>query len=334
MHSDTLRIVGIGEAMVELSPAAEGLYRLGFAGDTFNTVWHMAQLLGYRASVGFCTRIGTDALSDRFAGELAADGLDPAVIGRDEARHMGLYLIELSGTERSFQYWRGESAARKLADQPARIEGSLVGASLIHVSGITLAILAPPARERLCRALTAARRAGARVSFDPNVRPALWPSLDAARTAILAMVGMADIVLPSFDDERLLWGDASPADTVRRYRDRGVAETVVKNGSGPVLCAMPGEQHWLPTPPVLGIVDTTGAGDAFNAGYLAARCHGLGQGEAVAAGQSVSAEVLKSAGARAHRETVGALGSRLFPGQPVLPARKEGFALDGGPAVE
>ena len=334
MHSDTLRIVGIGEAMVELSPAGVGLYRLGFAGDTFNTVWHMAQLLGDRASVGFCTRIGTDALSNRFAGELAADGLDAQVVGRDEARHMGLYLIELTGTERSFQYWRGESAARTLVDQPGRIEDSLAGADLIHVSGITLAILAPPARERLLQSLVSARIAGARVSFDPNVRPRLWASFDAARTAILGMVGIADIVLPSFDDEHLLWGDASPADTVRRYRDHGVAETVVKNGSGPVVCAMPGEQYWLPTPPVSGIVDTTGAGDAFNAGYLAARCHGRGQSEAVAAGQAVSAEVLKSAGARASRNTIRALGSRLFPGQPVLPARKEGFALDGGTTVE
>jgi 2-dehydro-3-deoxygluconokinase len=334
MHTNAPRIVGIGEAMVELSPAGEGLYRLGFAGDTFNTVWHMAQLLGDRAAVGFCTRIGIDALSDRFAGELAGDGLDPAFVGRDEARHMGLYLIELSGTERSFQYWRGESAACSLADQPARLEESLAGTSLIHVSGITLAILAPPARKRLQQALGVARRAGARVSFDPNVRPILWPSLDEARAAILTMVGIADIVLPSFDDERLLWGDASPADTVRRYRDLGVAETTVKNGSGPVICAMPGEQQWLPTPPVAGIVDTTGAGDAFNAGYLAARCRGLGQSDAVAAGRAVSAEVLRSAGARAHRDTIRALGSHLFGSQGVVPAGDEGFALDGGTPFE
>ena len=314
--------------MVELSPAGEGLYRLGFAGDTFNTAWHMAQLLGDRASVGFCTRIGTDALSERFAGELAADGLDSAVVDRDDARHMGLYLIELTDTERSFQYWRGESAARTLADQPARLAESLAGADLIHVSGITLAILAPPARERLLQVLAFARRVGARVSFDPNVRPKLWPSLDAARSSVLEMAGIADIVLPSFDDERLLWGDASPADTARRYRDLGVAETVVKNGSGPVLCAMPGEQHWLPTAPVDGIVDTTGAGDAFNAGYLAAHCQGLGLGESVAAGQAVSAEVLKSAGARACRETVRALGTWLFGVQTMAPASKESFALD------
>ncbi len=329
MRNDVLRIVGIGEAMVELSPAGEGLYRLGFAGDTFNTVWHMAQLLGDLASVGFCTRIGTDALSDRFAGELAADGLDPRVVGRDEARHMGLYLITLSGTERSFQYWRGESAARTLADQPARLEESLAGASLIHVSGITLAILAPSARERLLQSVVSARRAGGRVSFDPNVRPALWPSLDAARSAILAMVGNADVVLPSFDDERLLWGDASPADTVRRYCDLGVAETVVKNGSGPVICAMPGEQYWRPTPPVDDIVDTTGAGDAFNAGYLAARCQGRGQREAVAAGQAVSAAVLRSAGARAQRETIQALGARLFSSQTTARVGNESCALDG-----
>jgi 2-dehydro-3-deoxygluconokinase len=334
MRSDVLRIVGIGEAMVELAPAGEGLYRLGFAGDTFNTAWHMAQLLGDRATVGFCTRIGTDAISQRFASELTSDGLDPTVIGRDKAKHMGLYLIQLDETERSFQYWRGESAARALADKSATLEQDQAGADLIHLSGITLAIVSATARSRLHRALSAARRAGARVSFDPNVRPALWCSLDKARSTILDFVTIADIVLPSFDDERLLWGDSSPTQTARRYRDHGVAETVVKNGGGPVTCAIPGEQYWLPTPPVSGIVDTTGAGDAFNAGYLAARCHGLGQSDAVAAGQSVSAEVLRSAGARAHRDTIRALGSRLFGGQTMAPSRQQSFVLDGGTPFE
>lgn len=311
------RIIGIGEAMVELSPAGEGLYRLGFAGDTFNTAWHMSQLLGDSASVGFCTRIGADAISERFLGELAADGLDPGIVGRDQARHMGLYLIELSGTERSFQYWRGESAARALADEDSRLGDDLDGANLIHVSGITLAILAPQARERLYDVLSTARRAGARISFDPNVRRQLWSDLGQARSAITEMVRITDVVLPSFDDEQLLWGDSDPADTVRRYREHGVTELAVKNGSQPVLCALSAGENMVQTPQVTGIVDTTGAGDAFNAGYLAARCRGLGQEGAVLAGQAVSAEVLKSTGARAPRDVVRALGSQLFFERPM-----------------
>ena len=100
------RIVAIGEAMVEMAPVGEGLYRRGYAGDTFNTVWHMAQLLGDAARSGFVTRVGRDGLSDAFVAEMAADGLDVSGVTRDPERGMGLYLIELDGVERSFHYWR------------------------------------------------------------------------------------------------------------------------------------------------------------------------------------------------------------------------------------
>ena len=72
----TRNVVAIGEAMLELAPVGEGLYRLGYAGDTFNTAWHMAQLLIGTAKVGFVTQIGRDKLSETFAAEMAADGLD------------------------------------------------------------------------------------------------------------------------------------------------------------------------------------------------------------------------------------------------------------------
>ena len=114
-----MKVVSIGEAMVELAPVGEGLFRRGFAGDTYNTAWHMAQLLGGRAEVGFATRVGQDSLSDSFVAGLQADGLSIAGVGRDAARTMGLYLIELDGVERRFHYWRGASAARGLADDPA-----------------------------------------------------------------------------------------------------------------------------------------------------------------------------------------------------------------------
>jgi 2-dehydro-3-deoxygluconokinase len=121
----TRRVVAIGEAMVEMAPVGDGLYRRGFAGDTFNTGWHMAQLLGDAACVGFVTRVGCDGLSDAFVAEIAADGLDVSGIARDPERGMGLYLIKLDGVERSFHYWRQCSAARRLADDPTSLAATV-----------------------------------------------------------------------------------------------------------------------------------------------------------------------------------------------------------------
>lgn len=304
-------VVAVGEAMLELAPVGDGLYARGYAGDTFNTVWHMAQLLGARARVGYVTRVGVDTLSDDFVHDLAADGLDTTGVARDPERTMGLYLIALDGVERSFHYWRSASAARALADDRAVLARAVQDAGLIHLSGITLAILSPEARMTLWEILAQARSGGAVIAFDPNIRPRLWPSSDAARAAVTAMLAVTDIALPSFDDEASLWGDATPAATVARYVATGVGEVVVKNGPGDVVFQAGDDAGTQPTPPVTDIRDTTGAGDAFNAGYLSARLAGLPPVQAIAAGQSLSAEVLRHAGARAPKMLVRGMSDIL-----------------------
>ncbi|NBZ89364.1 sugar kinase [Stagnihabitans tardus] len=296
----TPKLCAIGEAMIELAPVEGGLYARGFAGDTFNTAWHMAQVLGPRARVGMVTRLGRDALSDAFAAEMVADGLDVSGVSRDDHRRMGLYLIELDGVERSFHYWRETSAARHLADDPQALEAALTGASLIHLSGITLAILAPPARETLFSALARTRSQGARVSFDPNIRARLWPSPEELRQTLTAILPLVDIALPSFDDEETHFGDTSPEATLKRFQAAGVTEVVVKNGAGPVTC----HAGQIETPPVSEIRDTTGAGDAFNAGYLAARMMGHPVDRAIRAGQALSSVVLRHPGARAPKSAL------------------------------
>lgn len=301
------KMVSIGEAMVEMAPVGDGLYRRAFAGDTFNTAWHLAQRLGPQATVGFVTRIGQDQLSNAFAAELAADGIDTMGITRDPQRKMGLYVIELNGVERSFHYWRDSSAARLLADDPGELAKALQGAGLIHLSGITLAILSPSARLILFAVLAQARQAGAVVSFDPNIRPRLWSSPQEIRTTVTAMLQITDIALPSFDDEQAHFQDASPTDTIRRMTAAGVREVVVKDGPGAVHYHFDGQTAQLATPPVTDIRDTTGAGDAFNAGYLAARLIGLAPGLAIATGQTLAAEVLKHPGARAPKSAIAAL---------------------------
>lgn len=112
-HSD--RVLAVGEAMIEMAIIGEDTYRRGFAGDTFNTAWHMAQIPNAALNVGYVTRVGTDTVSDRFVEMLCQDGIETTHVGHDANLTMGLYMIELAGAERSFSYWREASAARHLA---------------------------------------------------------------------------------------------------------------------------------------------------------------------------------------------------------------------------
>lgn len=292
------KTVAVGEAMIEMAETGESSYRRGFAGDTFNTAWHMAQIPDLGLPVSFVTKVGTDSLSEAFMAMLRADGLDTSHVGCVSDRTMGLYLIELDEAERSFHYWRETSAARLLADDEGWLAQSLQGAGLIHVSGITLAILKPDARARLVAALTAARAQGARVSFDPNVRPLMWSSPEDTRKAMAPMLDATDIALPSFDDEATLWGDRSPHETIERLRSAGIPEIVVKNGGAPVSVWDGHDIVDVPCGPVSNICDTSGAGDAFNAGYLAARLMGAAPASAVGSGRAMSAAVLQHFGAR------------------------------------
>jgi 2-dehydro-3-deoxygluconokinase len=298
------RIVGVGEAMVEFATVGENLYRRGFAGDTLNTCWHIAQLLGPHADVGYCTRVGNDGFSNQLVDFIAANGMDTTRIARDPERTVGLYVISLAGAERSFSYWRESSAARRLADDLDALREALKDCALIHISGITLAVIGESGRQNLARALMEARGAGAVVSFDPNVRLKLWRDLDALREATRGMWRTTDIALPSFDDEALVWGDADPDTTVSRIAAAGVAEIVVKNGAGEVVSLAGGERTRAAAPAVMEVRDTTGAGDSFNAGYLAARFVGMTPPEAVSLAQRVAGEVIGHFGALAPGEAL------------------------------
>lgn len=292
------KVVAIGEAMIEFAPVGDGHFKRDFAGDTFNTIWHLAHLLKDHAQTSFVTRVGTDMVSDAFVKGLRRDGLDVSVIGRDARRTMGLYLIELKGFERQFQYWRDTSAARNLMDDRATLERAVNGAEIIHLSGITLAILNAASRDALFDVLTHARKTGARISFDPNIRPRLWRDLSETRDTVSRFLSITDIALPSFDDEAATWGDMSPVATIDRLVAAGVREIALKNGAGAISFYGDGVSGYIETTKVTGIKDTTGAGDAFNAGYLAARLVGIWQVGAVRSGQALSAGVIRSFGAR------------------------------------
>jgi 2-dehydro-3-deoxygluconokinase len=293
------KVVGIGEAMVEFAPLGDNTYRRGFAGDTLNTCWHIAKIVRQHGKVGYFTRLGTDPFSAEFLEFLQANNLDSKFVARDPERAMGLYVISLAGAERSFNYWRDASAARRLADDVDALATAIDGAGLIHISGITLAIIGKDGRRNLLKALDAARGKGSLVSYDPNVRPRLWSDQVEMTTALRDAFDVTDIALPSFDDEALLWGDRDPEQTVARISGTGVKEIAIKNGGDAVVLYSEGAVSRAPTAKVDTIRDTTGAGDSFNAGYLSGRLVGMSCVNSCSLGQRVAGEIIGHFGALA-----------------------------------
>lgn len=291
------RFVAIGECMIEMSGGQDGHWKMGIAGDTLNTAWHFRNATNDRDwQVRYVTALGDDRYSDRIARFISDAGIDTSAIQRLSGNRPGLYLIDQENGDRVFTYWRENSAARKMADDIAALESALLGADVIYLSGITLAILSEDRRAALIEIIKA-RPKQTRIAFDPNIRPALWQDRDSCKRVLSDVGAISDIILPSFDDEATLFGDATPEETVMRYRDLGVAEIVVKNGGGPCFFLRDGQVQSVETPPVSKVVDATGAGDSFNAAFLAARLSGADTGNAIRSGQMLSAKVIQTHGA-------------------------------------
>lgn len=289
-----MRIVVVGEGMIELSRADGGLWRLGHGGDTLNTAIHLARM---DRDVRYVTALGDDPFSATLLQDWTAEGIDTSLILRDPTRMPGLYAITTDEAgERSFSYWRGQSAARRalsLSGSEA-VMAQAEQADLLLYSLITLAILDKPSREHLFDLAQRVRARGGRVAFDGNYRPRLFASQDEARDLCRRAIGGCDIGLPTLEDEAMLVDAKSAEEVQGRWQSLGAAEVVVKLGADGCLVTGVGI---VPPPERLSPRDTSGAGDAFNAGYLGARLDGLSPAEAAVRGHRLAGWTVMRSGA-------------------------------------
>ncbi len=265
-ETEPFDVVSMGETMVAFVAQDDPRRYLATpAGAESNVAVGMARL-GCRTR--WVSRLGDDPLGRFVETELRERGVDVAV-ERTSASPTGVLTKHVTDGRSVVQYYRSQSAARSLG--PADL-GRIGLTRHVHVTGITAAI--SPSAAQLVEALVA-RAAGtdATVSFDVNHRPALWPDAATAAKVLLPLARAADVIFVGDDEAETLFG-TSVTDTVADLvLQRSDQELVLKRGAaGAAVVTLDGETF----EPALAVevVDVTGAGDAFAAGYLAARLWG------------------------------------------------------------
>lgn len=292
-------VVTVGEAMALLIARQSGPlsevseFERATAGAELNVAVGLSRL-GFK--VGYVSSLGDDSLGRNLRDFMTAEGIDVRHVRVDGRYPTGFMLKSMvrDGTDPEVEYFRRGSAASQLT--PGDIPDGLVQqARLLHLTGISPA-LSPGCRELVFALAEQARVAGRIVTFDPNLRPRLWPSQDAMTATINALAGLADVVMPGLAEGRLLTGRQHAADIADFYLAQGARQVVVKLGPQGAYFASAQGSGTATGLPVTKVVDTVGAGDGFAVGVISALLENLPLPVAAARGNAIGARVVQFRG--------------------------------------
>jgi 2-dehydro-3-deoxygluconokinase len=270
-------IVTAGETMVLGVPARPGRLRhapsleLKIGGAESNVAIALSRL---DISAGWISLLGDDELGRLVLDRVRGEGVDTSLVRRMPDHPTGLYLREQVGQETRVYYYRRGSAASTMSGGTFDPE-YLRGAEFLHLTGITPALSAD-CRDFVIWAAREAREGGTRVSFDVNYRSKLWSAEDAKAVAE-ELMPQVDLLFIGDEEASALWG-REDEEFVRELAASGPREVVLKRGGEGSLAFI---DERVITQPAFAVkeVDSIGAGDAFDAGYLAGHLWGLGAEE-------------------------------------------------------
>ncbi len=302
---NAIDILSMGEPMIEFNQTRPGApdYLQGFGGDSSNLAIAAARS---GARTAYLTRVGDDEFGHLFLALWKQEGVDTRGVAIDAQAYTGVYFVAHDRTGHRFSYLRAGSAASRMRPEELPLE-LIRDARFVHASGISMAI-SPGAADSVLAAFDIARAAGAKTSFDPNLRLKLWP-LARARALIGAAVASADYFFPSIEDARALSG-LDDADAILDWALGLGAKTVFLKLGAEGVIASDGARRERIAGLRVQAVDATGAGDCFCGAALAR----------LAAGDSVAA-------AARYANAAAALASTGFGAVAPLPRPEDVFNL-------
>jgi 2-dehydro-3-deoxygluconokinase len=258
-------VVALGEAMVEFNQTrtnAPDEYIRGVGGDTSNAAIAATRL---GAPTAYVTRVGADAFGRMLLDLWRSEGVDTRGVATDEDAPTGVYFVTHGPQGHEFSYLRAGSAASRMTPSSLPLD-VLAGAGILHVSGISQAISAG-ACDAVFAAIEAVASAGARISYDPNLRLKLWP-LARARAVIAATAAQCHWFLPSLDEIRTLSGQSATDALIDWCHDLGAPVVALKCGRDGVVVS-DGRRRERIGGHTVDMVDATGAGDCFDGAFAA-----------------------------------------------------------------
>jgi 2-dehydro-3-deoxygluconokinase len=290
----------IGECMVELrsNEGSDTTLHQSFAGDVYNSAVYLKRCFS-DVQVGFVTVVGNDTFSLRMKNNFEVEGLNTSFVFSNVHRSTGLYLIDTDESgERSFTYWRSQSAAKTIMSYLNQETLNALSANdMFMLSGISIAIIPRDERPSFFRFIEALKESGVKIVFDPNYRARLWETPDEASKNFKQALSLCDVALVGVEDITELFDIESANEALTLCESFGVNEIVIKNGPSSVLTVLDGERLEHAIIPVANVVDTTSAGDAFNGVYLGSRLNNMSISRSVELAAKAAGTVIQYRGA-------------------------------------
>ncbi len=284
-----LDVVTLGESMVLFVPMRIGLLRYAHqyerfvAGAESNTAIGLAKL-GHHA--GWMSRVGDDEFGQYILSFLRGEKVDVSRVTMSSDAPTGVFFKERRRIDSTrVYYYRSGSAASMM--QPQDLDASYIGsAQFLHLTGITPA-LSDTCLETVMQAIDIAREAGVTISFDPNLRLKLWPA-ETARQTFLEIIPNVQLVLTSMEEAALITGQQNAATAAQQILEMGPQKVVIKQGAAGALGAT--KESSMHAPPMkVEAIESVGAGDAFNAGFLSGELRGWPLAESLRLGNIMGA---------------------------------------------
>lgn len=260
-------------------------YSVGIAGAEFNVATGAARLGHF---VSYLTKLGDDPFGHLIAATLRDNKIDDSNVLYTNERATGImFKSKVSKGDPSIYYMRKNSAASTLSPEDVEhIDFSRF--SHIHLTGIFPA-LTESTRAAMLLLIKKAREANLFISFDPNLRPQLWPSQEVMVKTLNELASFADLVLPGCGEGKILCNTEDPVRINDFYQKLGAKMVVTKLGPDGALARNGEQEVKVPGFIIDKVVDTVGAGDGFACGVITGLMEGLAFEQAVERGCAIGA---------------------------------------------